>query len=161
MTRTFIRQTFFFHINHYLKSVSKVALLHRFHCSRDLEKALGTKPMPVANVRDCTCSFLKNHKPENHKVFIFVAVFCVCACVCFSFFFFFFFFFLRAGSFITILCMLAYFECTLWYIRNEQILLSHIPNVNSIPLAKPALHFPSFVHREILCFTFWAQLLKN
>ena len=22
----------FFHINHYLKSVSKVALLHRFHC---------------------------------------------------------------------------------------------------------------------------------
>ena len=23
----------FFHINHYLKSVSKVALLHRFHCT--------------------------------------------------------------------------------------------------------------------------------
>ena len=25
--------TFFFHIKHYLKSVSKVALLHRFHCT--------------------------------------------------------------------------------------------------------------------------------
>ena len=31
MTCTFIRQTTFFHINHYLKSVLKVALLHRFY----------------------------------------------------------------------------------------------------------------------------------
>ena len=31
MTCTFIRHNFF-HINHYLKSVSKVAFLHRFYC---------------------------------------------------------------------------------------------------------------------------------
>ena len=33
MTCTFIRDNFF-HINHYLKSVSKVALSHRFYCSK-------------------------------------------------------------------------------------------------------------------------------
>ena len=32
MACTFIRQTIFFRINHYLKPVSKVALLHRFYC---------------------------------------------------------------------------------------------------------------------------------
>ena len=30
----------FFHINHYLKSVSKVALLHRFHCMIQSEKMI-------------------------------------------------------------------------------------------------------------------------
>ena len=47
MTCTFIRQKLFhinhrcfIHINHYLKSVSKMALLHRFHCIASLLKTL-------------------------------------------------------------------------------------------------------------------------
>ena len=49
----------FFHINHYLKSVSKVALLHRFYCSTILSLCVA--------YRCCLIFFFQHHEKTTDE----------------------------------------------------------------------------------------------
>ena len=49
----------FFHINHYLKSVSKVALLHRFYCSTILSLCVA--------YRSCLIFFFQHHEKTTDE----------------------------------------------------------------------------------------------